>query len=106
MSNTKTTIARIRELLPGDGDYPGRRQIIDAFADLEQSLAAAEKRAFAVEEKGCPRCMSYQNVEQKLRNAESRAERLEALCRRVCDIRCTQQMELEIAALRAAKEEK
>ena len=45
-------------------------------------------------------------LREQLAAAEARAERLEALCRRVCDIRCTQQMELEIAALRAAKEGK
>ena len=51
--------------------------------ELREQLAAAEARAFAVEEKGCPRCMSYRDLEKKLQAAERVAERLEAACRAV-----------------------
>ena len=58
------------------GERRGNRQLCAECAGKEQ-LAAAERRAFAVEEQGCPRCGSYQDVERKLAAAEARAEALQ-----------------------------
>ena len=51
------------------------------IAILRGKLAAAERRAFAVEEAGCPRCGSYKSLEAKCQEAERREDAMEKLFR-------------------------
>jgi hypothetical protein len=56
-------------------------ELVGHTESVERKLAAAERRAFAVEEAGCPRCGSYKSLEAKCQEAERREDAMEKLFR-------------------------